>query len=41
MKILPDASISWKLTKTLPPISGECLHLAIPPAKPGGLSDFL
>jgi predicted nuclease of predicted toxin-antitoxin system len=27
MKILLDANISWKLTKTLSPIFGECLHV--------------
>ncbi|GHU68076.1 hypothetical protein FACS189447_10550 [Spirochaetia bacterium] len=27
MKILLDANISWKLTKILSPIFGECLHV--------------
>jgi predicted nuclease of predicted toxin-antitoxin system len=27
MKILLDANISWKLTKALSPIFGECLHV--------------
>jgi predicted nuclease of predicted toxin-antitoxin system len=27
MKILLDANISWKLTKLLKPIFGECIHV--------------